>query len=63
MTTVIRYSAEFQKRVLEELSSGRFTSLSACARHYGIAKYETVLRWIRREGALHLLPVVKVIHE
>jgi transposase-like protein len=61
MTELKRYSESFKRQVIDELKANKFHSLSACARHYGIAKYETIVKWLRGEGLTHLIPSVRII--
>ena len=51
---VRRYSSCFKRRVVAELEGGRFESILAARRHYGIEGSGTVRRWLRRYGKNHL---------
>ena len=59
---VIRqYSQCFKKQVVEEIESGRFSSVQAASLHHGITGSMTVRSWVRRLGKNHLLArVVRV---
>jgi len=61
MTELKRYSESFKRQVIDELKANKFPSLSSCARYHGIAKYETILKWLRGEGLTHLIPFVRII--
>ncbi len=61
MTKIKRYSPAFKRRVIDDMKAGRFSSISACARYFGISKYETIVKWLRSEGLMHLLPTVKIV--
>jgi transposase len=49
-----RYSACFKRRVIMELEEGRFRSIEAARKHYGIGGRTTVQKWLRRYGKNHL---------
>lgn len=51
---VRRYSLCFKRRVISELESGRFESISAARQHYGIGGATTVKDWLKRYGKNHL---------
>jgi len=53
-----RYSEDFKAKVIDDIDSGKFPSIAAAARHYGINKTETILKWLRREGRQDLLPQI-----
>lgn len=56
---VIRqYSQCFKKQVVEEIESGRFSSVVAASLHHGITGSTTVRSWVRRLGKNHLLAKV-----
>ena len=62
MATIIkRYSEEFKAKVIDDISSGRFPSIAACARHYGINKTETIIKWLRQAGKTDLLPKILIV--
>jgi transposase len=54
----IRYSMAFKQQVVSELEAGRFGSILAVQKHYDIGGSETVRRWLKRLGKLHLMPKV-----
>ena len=56
-----RYSQEFKAKVINDLSCGKFPSIAAVARHYGINRYETVTKWLRQAGKINLLPKIVVV--
>ncbi len=51
---VVRYSVSFKHQVVEELESGRFSSISQANKHYGIAGACTVRNWLVNYGRNHL---------
>ena len=53
-TTVYRYSMSFKQQVVEELESGRFSSILKAKEHYGIAGAGTVRSWLVKYGRNHL---------
>lgn len=58
---VVRYSEAFKQQILRELEEGKFGSVVAAARAYGIRGGATIQGWIRRYGRMHLLrKVVRV---
>lgn len=58
----IRYSEAFKLQVVRELEQGRFESIGAVGRAYGIGGSDTVASWVRRFGKDHLLrKVVRVM--
>ena len=59
---VIRYSEAFKLQVVRELEQGRFESIEAARRAYGVNGSETISGWVRRFGKDHLLgKVVRVM--
>jgi transposase-like protein len=44
----------FKQQVVEELESGRFSSISEAKEHYGIAGASTVQNWLVKYGRNHL---------
>jgi transposase len=56
MGTMIEYSEAFKRQVVGELERGKFGSLDAARRAYGIGGATTVTRWVRRYGHEDLLP-------
>ena len=54
----VRYSSEFKRQVVEDLEKGRFGSILAASRHYGIAGTTTVRSWLKKHGRNHLIPKV-----
>ena len=58
---VTRYSETFKRKVVEELESGKLSSVSSARRRYGIAGALTVQGWVKKLGKNHLLgKVVRV---
>ena len=55
---VVRYSIGFKRQVVEQLESGRFSSICQAKAHYGINGAETIKRWLRRYGRNELCPKV-----
>ena len=61
MRSVVRYSEAFKQQLLREIENGKFESVWAASRAYGIRGTMTVQRWVRRYGREHLLgKVVRV---
>ena len=59
---IVRYIMSFKKQVVEELESGRFSSISEAKEHYGITGASTVQNWLVKCGRNHLCAkVVRVI--
>lgn len=50
MARTIRYSEGFKRQVVDELERGKFESIGAASRAYGIRGSETVLNWVRKYG-------------
>ena len=58
---MVRYSEAFKQQLLRELEEGKFASVQAMGRAYGVRGGATIQRWIRGYGRLHLLrKVVRV---
>ena len=55
MKTTKRYSAAFQRQVLDEIARGKFGSIHQASQSYGLG-VPTVYRWIRAQGREELLP-------
>ena len=55
---VRRYSACFRRQVVSDLETGRFDSIEAARRHYGIGGSVTIQKWLKRLGKNHLKPKV-----
>src|SRR5450432_2835044 len=55
---VIRYSESFERQVVSDLESGRFSSVAAANRHHGIKGTMTVKNWVVRLGKNQLLAKV-----
>jgi transposase len=53
-----RYSQCFKRQVVEELESGRFSSIQEVSAHHGITGSTTVRDWVRRLGKNQLLAKV-----
>ncbi len=51
---IVRYSMSFKHQVVEELESGRFSSISQANEPYGIAGAGTIRNWLVRYGRNHL---------
>jgi transposase-like protein len=51
---IVRYSMSFKQQVVEELESGRFSSILKAKEHYGIAGAGTVRSWLVKYGRNHL---------
>jgi transposase len=52
--TVYSYSTAFKRQVIEQLESGRFSSINEAKEHYGIRGDNTVNLWLRKYGRNHL---------
>ena len=48
--TTIRYSTAFKRQVVEELRTGKWSTVREARRAYGITGAETVSLWIRKYG-------------
>ena len=55
---VVRYSIGFKRQVVEQLESGRFSSICQAKAHYGINGAETIKRWLRQYGRNESCPKV-----
>jgi transposase len=55
---VVRYSEAFKRQVVEEIESGKLSSIEQARRRYGIDGKGTISKWLRRLGKNHLLPKV-----
>ena len=60
MKTTKRYSAAFQRQVLDEIARGQYGSIHQASQAYGLGT-PTVYRWIRAQGREGLLPPKKRI--
>jgi len=47
---IIRYSEAFKRRVVDEIASDKFSSMSEVRRAYGIAGGATIAYWIKKYG-------------
>ena len=54
--TSIRYSEAFKRQVVDELERGKYGSVEAARRAYGIRGSMTVWNWVRKYGREDLLP-------
>ena len=52
--TVVRYSMSFKQQVIEQLESGRFSTISEAREHFGIKGGSTISYWLRKYGRNHL---------
>ena len=55
---VIRYSSSFKRKVIEQLESGRFSSINEAKEHYGIPGSGTLQLWLHKYGRNHLCPKI-----
>lgn len=53
---VIRYSEAFKRQVVDEIERGKFATVMAAQRGYGIKGSGTVWDWVRRYGREDLHP-------
>ena len=61
MQAAIRYSEAFKQQVLRDLDTGRFASIEAAKRAYGIRGQGTIEAWAVKYGKNHLVgKVVRV---
>ena len=61
MARTVRYSEAFKHQVLRELSEGKFPSIEATRRAYGIRGNSTIQKWMERYDRTDLLrKVVRV---
>jgi len=61
MRSAIRYSEAFKQQVLRDLDTGRFASIEAAKRAYGIRGQGTIEAWAVKYGKNHLVgKVVRV---
>jgi len=54
--TYIRYSEAFKRKVVREFESGKFDSINATSKAYGINGRDTLMRWVRKYGNERHLP-------
>ena len=58
---IYRYSTAFKRQVIEDIESGRFSSIAQAREHYGIRGTWTIQYWLKRFGRNELLnKVVRV---
>ena len=50
MKTIIKYTDDFKKKVLDEMESGELKSIEEAKRTYGIFGSSTLPNWIRKYG-------------
>jgi len=58
MKDTIKYSEGFKRKVVSEISKGKFMSCQAAKEAYGINGSCTVRNWVRKYGRTDLLPKV-----
>ena len=46
--TIRQYSISFKRQVIADLEGGRFDSIEATRRHYGIGGMRTIPGWLRK---------------
>jgi transposase-like protein len=56
MRDVIRYSEAFKRRLVEDVSSGKYQSLNEARRRNGIRGGSTLSRWLKQYGREDMLP-------
>lgn len=54
--TRVRYSEAFKRQVVDDMEQGKYRSLHAACRAYGIGGTTTVANWVRRYGSEDMLP-------
>ena len=47
---IVRYSIGFKRQVVEQLESGRFSSICEAMSHYGITGGSTIKNWLGKYG-------------
>jgi len=52
----VTYSEAFKMQVVEEISQGKFTTISQVQKAYGICGMATIQQWIKKYGKKELLP-------
>ena len=55
---IVRYSIGFKREVVDQLESGRFSSICEAMAHYGITGGATIKRWLGKYGRNELCPKV-----
>ncbi len=55
---IVRYSIGFKRLVVEQLESGRFSSICEAMAHYDITGGATIKRWLGKYGRNELCPKV-----
>ena len=55
---VYNYRTAFKLQVIEQLESGRFSSISEAREHYGVRGVNTIQLWLRKYGRNHLCPKI-----
>lgn len=59
----IRYSEQFKLQVIKDIESGRFPTIAAARRHFGIQGIGTISDWLRKYGKNHLLGKVVIVQK
>lgn len=54
----VRYSEALKLQVVNDLESGKLSSIGEANRHYGITGSATVKNWLKKYGRNHLIPKV-----
>jgi transposase len=62
-STIVQYTINFKRQVVDEIEAGRFHSLEQARMHYGIGGSCTIQKWIRRFAKNQLLPKVVVVKQ
>lgn len=52
----VRYSEAFKRQVVDQIARGKYATVEAARRAYGIGGSMTVGRWVRRYGSEELQP-------
>ncbi len=55
-STAITYSEAFKRQVVDEIASGKYSSVYKAQQAYGIRGSTTVTKWIKKYGREDLLP-------
>jgi len=53
---IITYSEAFKMQVVQEISQGKFATISQAQKAYGICGMNTIQQWVKKYGRQELLP-------
>ena len=60
---LIRYSEAFKLKVVNELETGKLSTVSEAIELYGIRGSETVKKWLQKYGKNHLLSKMVIVQK